>query len=857
MHRRVGSMDDGLVRREEHEVTASTTHRYLLDLRDPACREPQLVGCKASSLADLLNEGFDVPDGTVLTIHAFNDAIGILALPTEEAVRGIRLPETVESALLHIANRFGEAPLAVRSSGVAEDLVDSSFAGLYETVLGVRGPEELIDAVRTVWASAFTDRIERYRQENDFADAPMMAVLVQRLVDADAAGVAFTADPITGAGDVVIVNAVPGLGDRLVSGEVTPEQWSFGIEGATQSPDREGVLSEEEAQAVAALARELESILGNPQDVEWALKDGRVWLLQTRPITGLTEVIEPVPVAVEVPEGYFERDASHFPAPHSPLGRSIVYPLSRHTTRFLSEFGMLADEVVLTDIGGWHYTRIVPLGGKDRKPPPASILGLLARVHPQMRQRISTSIEAVRTEKGRQVIDRWYDEWQPNLAERIDHLGNVDRNLLSDHELESQLAETVALLDDGLVSHIFVHAALMMENYRLAVACRELLGWDEHQMLEMLAGLSQRSTEPARELARLASMIEERPEIRRLLTDITDETVGRLVNADPEFFDAFDSYRWSASGFRALSRDVADPTLADQPALLLKLILNQIEAGFAPSALDIANEERRGELVAEALTNLTGLPDEHRRFEEALERATRAYPLREDNVFYAVQAPLGLIRYAALEMGDRMTERGQIGSPDDVFFLEYPELTSAFKTRDDQHELVERRKGERAWVLAHPGPPSYGTPPGPPPSLKFLPAEARYVTDAFFWGMGHALNKGEAQTRRGEGIIGVAASPGRYRGTVRVIMNESEFGKLQPGDVVVCPVTQPTWSILFPSIGAVVTDSGGILSHPAIIAREYRIPAVVATGNATSLLKDGEMVTVDGSTGMVTLLEPR
>ncbi len=170
--------------------------------------------------------------------------------------------------------------------------------------------------------------------------------------------------------------------------------------------------------------------------------------------------------------------------------------------------------------------------------------------------------------------------------------------------------------------------------------------------------------------------------------------------------------------------------------------------------------------------------------------------------------------------------------------------------------LVTRRKGERAWVEAHPGPATYGKDPGAPPSFAALPPEARFAMEALLWTMSHILAPEQSQQLQVKSSVvrGIAASAGSYTGPVRIVMGEAEFAKVQAGDVLVCPVTSPVWSVLFPSVGALVTDTGGILSHPAIIAREYRVPAVVATGNATRLLRDGQMVTVDGTAGAVEVL---
>jgi phosphohistidine swiveling domain-containing protein len=367
-----------------------------------------------------------------------------------------------------------------------------------------------------------------------------------------------------------------------------------------------------------------------------------------------------------------------------------------------------------------------------------------------------------------------------------------------------------------------------------------------------LSGLSRRSTEPARRLAEVTALAAVRPAVRELVAragPMTELPPG----ADAEFTGALAVYQ-RAYGCRAVRYEVADPTLAELPGLTLGLIRDQLARGYDPQAEDAASEACRAEAEREARSRLAARPAaDRRRFERALTRARRAYPVREDNEFVTVSGPIALVRLAALECGRRLARRGQIGHRDDVFFLEPAEVRVALRSGDDQRDLIVRRKGERAWVLAHPGPPSYGRDPGPPPSFDPLPAEARFAMKALLWLVDLVFGpQAPADTPRdGERLRGIGVSAGRYTGPVRIVQDEGEFGKIRAGDVLVCPITSPVWSVLFPSIGALVTDTGGLLSHPAIIAREYRVPATVATGCATRLLHDGELVTVDGTAGTV------
>jgi pyruvate,water dikinase len=257
----------------------------------------------------------------------------------------------------------------------------------------------------------------------------------------------------------------------------------------------------------------------------------------------------------------------------------------------------------------------------------------------------------------------------------------------------------------------------------------------------------------------------------------------------------------------------------------------------------------------QARAELAGREAEDRnRFERALAFAERAYAQREDNIFFLDCQPAALLRYCAVEIGRRLSERGSLAHAPDAVFLEEVELRDALSSRDskDLRGLVTRRKAERAWVGAHPGPSSYGKEPGPPPDMSALPPALRVVHNAIFQALMLMMAPSTPQDSPNE-LRGVPGSPGRYSGTVRLVRDETEFAKLRPGDVLVAPVTSPPWSVLFLRAGAVVTDGGGVLSHTAVIAREYGVPAVLATGEATRRLHDGDLVTVDGTTGVVSI----
>ncbi|MGH3413907.1 MAG: PEP-utilizing enzyme, partial [Marmoricola sp.] len=237
------------------------------------------------------------------------------------------------------------------------------------------------------------------------------------------------------------------------------------------------------------------------------------------------------------------------------------------------------------------------------------------------------------------------------------------------------------------------------------------------------------------------------------------------------------------------------------------------------------------------------------RFERALDTALRYYPLREDTTFWLAQIA-GAGRLTVLEAGRRLAARGDLDRPGDAAQLEVETLRAALtgSQRADLRAYVARARAERAWVIQHPGPQLVGPPPGPPPDVRALPAPGRRLNAALLWAQPTPPRPVEDTTAV---LTGVPGSPGRHTGPVRTVRGPDDFAALLPGEVLVAPTTDPAWSVLFGVAGALVTDGGGVLSHAAIVAREHALPAVVGTGRATSTLHDGEVVTVDGSTGRV------
>jgi pyruvate,water dikinase len=540
------------------------------------------------------------------------------------------------------------------------------------------------------------------------------------------------------------------------------------------------------------------------------------------------------PVKVDVPDGFWALEANENPQPISPMAESFfLEALTAGCRHILAELGFLAETMEYRAIGGWVYTGIIPFAGDEQA----------------VAERLGRAQDAVASDLAGRYLQRWEEEWKPWLLRRREELGGVDLAGQEDSALDDHLQETVAFLFAATDVHVLLHASNALMLGELTFACRDLLGWSEQQVFDMVGG-SPASTEPAQRLAQLAEIARSSPAVRVLLDDPAS-AVAKLGAADPEFEAAFEGYQRDF-GDRAVRYEVIDPTIGEFPELVLRLVRDQIARPYDPAAVAARVAGRQAETRAAARAALAEQhPAERDRFERLLARAERYYPVREDNEVWTQSVPLALVRRALLEVGRRLAGAGTIHEGDDVFFLTLAEARGALARNGNLTGLVGTRRAEWAWAQAHPGPASYGPPPEPP-DFSGLPPAAAFVHEATGWVIDRILAPAAHGLRQdGSTIEGIAASSGRYTGPARIVLHEGEFGKVQPGDVLVCPGTSPAWSPVFASIGALVTDTGGILSHAAIIAREFAIPTVVATGNATELFADGQTIIVDGDAGRV------
>lgn len=838
----------------------------IVPLGDARSAPIDVVGGKAGRLSILAHRGLSVPDGFILGAGVYADAVA--------ASDGgpLHLPDPLRAQFRARCDQLGY-PLVVRSSAVAEDDATASFAGQFTSVLHVRSSAEAIAAVERCWLAGSDEAVEDYRRAHGVTDRAL-AILVQRQLDADVAGVAFGRDPVSGR-DEIVVEAVPGLADRLLDGSARPERWRVDRDAASIDALRETgpVLAEADVLRIADLVRLLGDVFDGPQDVEWVLSGGALHVVQSRPITTPTGRPSAPP---EVPDGWV-RDSTHWPDRISPLGAAVWgWAIPEGIREASARYGFLIGAASVHVIDHRAYLELLPFVGSRRLPPPPPwLLGLLARAVPSLRRRIAHSVEAIETDVAGRELERWITRDRARLEADLAARRAVDLTSLDAAALVDRLDDQIGFLGACLVRHYVLQFGLALVVRRYVVLAHDLLGWDDMTALAALDLSSPASAEGSVELDRIADlMAAERASLAESewLAARADLADGRsLLDGPGPAAAAFRAYL-DRFGARSLGTDPIEPNLGEMPQELRQTIeaaaLRRNAAGgedetrTAPPRLPPRLPPRppRDDEPAPrcpAHASSAAVPVEARtEWLEAIRRVERYYPIRDENRLLALQDVLGLIRRVALELGRRLTESGRLDRADDVFMLVPAELreTAALDEPADgksaiRHLATDRRR-EFARAALLPDRPEIGE-LAPQPDLSALPAHARFANEALMWYFGQVSGAPRPVADGDVVLVGAPASPGRYRGPVRLVHSAADFGRVREGDVLVCPTTTPAWSPIIARAGAIVADHGGFLAHPAVIAREYGIPAIVGTDVGTSTLREGEVVVVDAVAGTV------
>ena len=878
--------DKGDLDRTNQQHTA-----LVLALDDPAATLER-VGGKGASLARLAAAGLPVPPGFHVTTAAYRSFVaehGLqeLILAAVAAVHPDQ-PASLEAASRQIAELFaqhampdaiaaairgayaglggGDLPVAVRSSATAEDLPEMSFAGQQETYLNMRGEVMLLDAVRRCWASLWTARAIGYRARHGIAPQDVsLAVVVQALVDADAAGILFTANPLTGARDQALINVAWGLGEAIVSGQVTPDtvvvdkasgavaEQTIGQKdvmtvrthaGTHEEPvpaDRrtEAVLSPAQAAELARIGVQIENLYGWPMDIEWALQAGKIFVVQARPITALREPAAHSRAAqasewmLPKPNGHYMRSSVFelLPDPLSPLFATLGLPAwDKATTAIAGSFGVAGMfDGMLTTVNGYGYYDVSFTAAQTAQMA-LSMPRVLVSALPQLMRTARQRWQAAHASYAA-VVDRW---------QAADLAATSAVGLLKGaHEITVEAARYYLSVQSGILPGAYMSEALFTLVYD-----RFLKRHDDPTALTLVLGFDSAPIQAEKSLYDLAQWVRGQLELATALATMSGEqfmTAHRERAADgawPEFWQRLDKHL-AHFGHTIYDLDFAKPVLADDPLPVLETLkFFMSDQAPDPYRRQATAEAARQQATQTMLTRLQGL--RLRIFRRLVRVAQGFAPLREDAL-----ADVGLgwpvLRRMLREVGRRLVASDVIATPDDVFWLKWDELRAAAPTLDaHQHlgnyrVLVARRRA--AWERERAQTPPVALP---------LKGGARLFGIDF-----SSVLPARGDQPEGDLLKGIAASPGQVTSQARVIHGPDGFAQMRPGDILVARITTPAWTPLFALAAGVVTDVGGPLSHSSIVAREYHIPAVLGTGVATERLRSGQRVTVDGDAGTV------
>ncbi|HWD74208.1 MAG TPA: rifamycin-inactivating phosphotransferase [Solirubrobacteraceae bacterium] len=863
---------------------------YVLEFQEIDQTQVAVAGGKGARLGELSRiERIRVPPGFCVTTDAFRwimaeaptiddrlDRLSRLKPDDREAIRalsaevrwtleGTAIPEELETAITRSLARLGEqAAYAVRSSATAEDLPTASFAGQQDTYLNVVGPAAILHHISRCWASLFTERAVTYRPRNGFDHRKVLiAVVVQQMVFPHAAGILFTADPVTSNRKVASVEASFGLGEVLVSGLVNADAYEVrdsevvakavatkqiainalpagGTEEQEIEPERRGQPALTDAQVVrlAQLGRRIEAHFGHPQDIEWCLAEGDFWIVQSRPITTLF----PIPAAGDQ-ENHVYVSVGHqqmMTDPMKPLGLSLF---------------QLTALPPMYEAGGRLFVDVT-----RRLASPTTRVGLLevmGRGDPLTGDALQTILERGDFLPSLPDADPAHPggppgggapapiETDPAIVAEL-----IGRNQASIAALKRDIrTKSGSALLDFIVADIPELKRILFDprSHQVFMGAMEATWWLNEQLQAWLGETNAADTltqsvphnvtsEMGLALLDVADAIRPHPEVVAFLEHVEDE--GFLdelptLAGGREARDAIRAFLGNY-GMRCVGEiDITRPRWSERPTTLVPVILGNIK-NFEPGAGERRFEQGRREAwkkEQELLVRLAALPDGERKAQEAkrmIDRVRTFIGYREYPK-YGMVSRYFVYKQALLEEAERLVQAHVFREKEDIFYLTFQELYDVVRTNQVDEQLIRRRKDAFRSYQAL-------TPP------RVLTSDGEVIAGTY---------------RRDDvpagALVGLPVSAGTIEGRARVILDMAE-ADLEAGDILVTAYTDPSWTPLFVAIKGLVTEVGGLMTHGAVIAREYGLPAVVGVEHATQLIRDGQQIRVHGTDGYVEIL---
>jgi pyruvate,water dikinase len=801
--------------------------------------------------------------------------ISVISAKIRMAIEQIPIPDDITEEIAGYLTKYGDKKaFAVRSSATAEDLPTASFAGQQDSYLNITGKEAILLHISKCWASLFTDRAVIYRIQNKFDHHKvLLSVVVQKMVFPQVAGILFTADPVTGNRKVASIDASFGLGEAMVSGLVNADNYKvcngkiidkkistkklavYAVQGGgTKEQEIESerqhmqALTDEQIIQLERMGRTIEDHFGSPQDIEWCLADDTFYIVQSRPITTLY----PIPAAHD------EENHVYVSVGHQQMMTDAMKPLGL-------SFFLLTTQALMRTAGGRLFVDVAPMlaspAGRE------TMVNVLGKSDPVIKDALTTIIE-----RGDFIKSLQDDKKEPGSDKRNKAVSPPDYQTLNDYDpaivsdlIRSNQASIEALKQNiqtksgqGLFDFILEDIRQLKkinsdsQSFGVIMTGMNASSWINEKMNEWLGEKNAADTisqsvpnnitsEMGLALLDVADVIRPFPRVIEYLSrqpdgGIKDATfLDELVKFDGgkearnAIIDFLNKYGMRCSG----EIDITRPRWSEKPATLVPMILNNIK-NFKPNANKQKFEEGRQESLKkeqELLERLKQLPDG----EQKAEKTKRMIDMVRNFAGYREYPKYGIVnRYfvykqALLKEAEKLVQANVIREKEDIYYLTFEELREVVGSHKPDYHIISKRKDEFK-LNEKLTPPRVFTSDGEIISGKYkrkdLPAEA---------------------------IAGLAVSSGIIEGRARVIIN-MEDAELDEGDILVTPFTDPSWTPLFVSIKGLVTEVGGLMTHGAVIAREYGIPAVVGVDNATRLIKDGQRIRVNGTDGYVEIL---